>query len=182
MEKVSNQKLIQPITLIGPESTGKTTLCEILAPRYNTVYVPEYLREYSQKKWDAEQKPCAWEDMPLVLKGQLEDEKKYSSLANNFIFLDTNPLTLYIYSHIYFQKAPQEIVEACLNRNPKEYYLLTDVDVPWEFDVLRDRPNDREYIFDLMKEELLKRELPFSVISGTVSERVKQVDDLLGKF
>ncbi|MBN3859059.1 AAA family ATPase [Neisseriaceae bacterium PsAf] len=182
MERLFTSKSIQPITLIGPESTGKTTLCEILAPRYNTVYVPEYLREYSQKKWDEEQKPCSWEDMPLVLKGQLKGEEKYNSLANKFIFLDTNPLTLYIYSHIYFQKAPEEIIQACLNRPSNEYYLLTDVDVPWEFDVLRDRPNDREYIFDLMQQELLRRKLPFSIISGTIPERINKIDELLAKF
>ena len=34
------------IGIIGPESTGKTTLAKDLAERYHGVYVPEYAREY----------------------------------------------------------------------------------------------------------------------------------------
>jgi hypothetical protein len=42
------------ICLVGAESTGKTTLAQMLAERYQTVWVPEYGREYSERKLSEE--------------------------------------------------------------------------------------------------------------------------------
>ena len=41
---------IKKIVIIGPESTGKSTLCEALAKHYNTNWCPEYARQYLSKK------------------------------------------------------------------------------------------------------------------------------------
>ena len=40
------------IVLYGPESTGKTTLARSLAEHYKTLWVPEFARNYLQRKWD----------------------------------------------------------------------------------------------------------------------------------
>ena len=54
MEKKLRQQPanIIKVVLFGPESTGKTTLSNQLATHYNTVWAPEFAREYLQKKWN----------------------------------------------------------------------------------------------------------------------------------
>ena len=59
------------IVLFGPECTGKTTLAKSLASHYNTQWVPEFAREYLQKKWNKHQKICQIEDLPVIVSGQL---------------------------------------------------------------------------------------------------------------
>ena len=39
-------KSIQKIVVLGPESTGKSTLCAALAVHYQTIWTPEYARQY----------------------------------------------------------------------------------------------------------------------------------------
>ena len=57
------------IVLFGPESTGKTTLAKQLAKHYNTVWVPEYAREYLQKKWDDTKEICTLDDLIPIAVG-----------------------------------------------------------------------------------------------------------------
>jgi nicotinamide riboside kinase len=37
---------VRRIAVLGAESSGKSTLCQALAQRYDTLWVPEYLREF----------------------------------------------------------------------------------------------------------------------------------------
>ena len=60
------------IVLFGPESTGKTTLAKALATYYDSSYVPEFARDYLQKKWDTTQEVCTLEDLLVIVKGQLD--------------------------------------------------------------------------------------------------------------
>ena len=62
------------IVLFGPESTGKTTLAKALATYYDSSYVPEFARDYLQKKWDTTQEVCTLEDLLVIVKGQLDIE------------------------------------------------------------------------------------------------------------
>ncbi len=58
---------IKKIVVIGPESTGKSTLCEKLADHYNTLWVPEYAREYLEKHGPE----YTYEDLYDIAAGQL---------------------------------------------------------------------------------------------------------------
>ncbi|MGB5321759.1 AAA family ATPase, partial [Lutimonas sp.] len=71
MEKALEQLPVNlvKIVLFGPESTGKTTMSELLAKHYNTVWVAEYAREYLQDKWNNERKTCEDADLIPIAKG-----------------------------------------------------------------------------------------------------------------
>ena len=66
---------IKKIVIIGPESTGKSTLCEKLAAHYQTLWVPEYAREYLEKHGT----DYSYEDLLTIAKGQIELEERISS-------------------------------------------------------------------------------------------------------
>ena len=69
MEKNNSKKSgdCLKIVLFGPESTGKTTLAKELASYYKTNWVPEFARDYLQRKWDQKKEVCSLEDLPIIV-------------------------------------------------------------------------------------------------------------------
>jgi len=170
------------IVLFGPESTGKTTLARQLANYYGTQWVPEYMRDFLQKKWDNNGETIQKEDLVPIAKGQINAENDALKAAEQFLFCDTNLLELKVYSQYYYDGyCPQEILEAC-EENTYDYYFLTQIDTPWEADDLRDRPYDREKLFRIFEKELQQRKLPYILLEGNEKERLQRATQLLSNL
>ena len=106
------------IVLFGPESTGKTTLAERLAAYYKTNWVPEYAREYLQKKWDYNKDACSLEDLLIIMEGQSNLEDKLLEKSNRLIFCDTNSVVTQIWSETHFNGyCSKEILYNAKNSN-----------------------------------------------------------------
>ena len=173
------------VVLYGPESTGKTTLSKQLAEHYNTLWVPEFMREYLQKKWDSKKKLVSKVDLIPIAIGQLKLENEASQQVENLLICDTNLLELKVYSEYYYDGyCPSEIKNEATKSN-YSIYLLTYIDTPWEPDILRDRPNNREEMFRIFETELKKHKFPYQILKGNEKERfenaVKIIDALLKK-
>ena len=169
------------IVLFGPESTGKTTLAKQLAAHYSTQWVPEYMRTFLQKKWDEKREPIARQDVLPIAAGQVATENALSKAATNFLFCDTNLLEIQVYCEYYYEGwCPAEIVNA-FAQHAYDYYFLTDIDVPWEADNLRDRPFDRSILFRSFETALQQRDLPYTTLQGTNQARLKEAIALLNK-
>lgn len=167
------------IVLFGPESSGKSTLAEQLADFYETVWVPEYMRTYLQHKWDTTQELVSKEDLLPIAKGQLFAENKAAKIARTYLFCDTNLRELKVYSQYYYKGfCPLEIVRAC-EENSYDHYFLTQIDVPWRADDLRDRPYDREKLFRIFEDELHKNKLPYTLLAGSEKERLQKATQVL---
>lgn len=173
MEKTfkQTQRNIARIVLFGPESTGKTTLAKDLARYYNTIWVPEYLREFARTKYNNGQE-LVYEDNMVIAKGQYQTEKMSLEGANKYIICDTDILQTIVYSHEYYGKVQNELEEFVKN-NDQELYLLLEPDIPWESDVLRDRPNDRARMFKVFESILRDFDKSYSILSGHGEERLK---------
>ena len=173
------------IVLFGPESTGKTTLARQLAAYYQTKWVPEYMREYLQKKWDNEQKTCETEDLFPIAIGQMELENELAKKVDSVLICDTNLLEIKVYSEVYYDGKCNPSIEKYALQNIYDMYFLTYIDVPWEKDDLRDKPNDREFMFNAFKTALNRNNRPYIELRGSRSERfkiaVKHIDNLLKK-
>lgn len=174
------------VVLYGPESTGKTTLAEQLAEHYNTLWVPEFMREYLQRKWDSEKKLVTKEDLIPIANGQLNLEIEASEQVENLLICDTNLLELKVYSEYYYDGfCPSEIKNEATKIN-YSIYLLTYIDTPWEADDLRDRPENREEMFRIFEAELKKQGFPYEILKGNEKERfenaVRIIDSLLKKI
>lgn len=161
------------IVLFGPESTGKTTLSRQLAAHYNTIWVPEYMREYLQKKWDTERKTCEPEDMLPIAEGQIQRENGNADSAKEFLFCDTDLMELKVYSEVYYGKCDPEIEKFAL-QNRYDLYFLTYIDVPWEGDDLRDKPGEREEMFRYFKNTLDVHDRPYVILKGSKEKRLQQ--------
>lgn len=170
------------VVLYGPESTGKTTLAEQLAEHYNTLCVPEFMREYLQKKWDSEKKLVSKDDLIPIANGQLKLEKEALQQVEKLLICDTNLLELKVYSEYYYSGfCPWEIKKEA-TKNNYSIYLLTFIDTPWEADDLRDRPENREEMFRIFEAELQKQGFPYKILKGNKKERFKQAVEIIDQL
>ncbi|UCD61260.1 MAG: ATP-binding protein [Flavobacteriaceae bacterium] len=173
------------VVLFGPESTGKTTLAQELADHYKTEWVPEYAREYLQVKWDKEEKTCEPQDLIPIAEGQIRLENYLTKKANKLLICDTDLLETKVYSEAYYLGYCDPVLEKYALQNIYDLYLLTSIDIPWEKDDLRDKPNQRERMFLYFKETLEKYNKNFVILSGDNKKRfkraIKSIDKLLDK-
>ncbi|NOW98320.1 AAA family ATPase [Mucilaginibacter sp. SG564] len=173
-------KHIPKIAVVGPESTGKSTMSDYLAAHYRTIAVPEFSREYCA----ALTGPCTWQDEINMFQGQLALEASLLPKANGLLICDTTFLTVKIWSEHMFGQAPQEVLDE-LPKHPYDFYLLLDIDLPWQDDPLRNFPELREHFMQVWHKELTALQANYVVISGTGQDRyenaVKAVDAFLDR-
>lgn len=162
------------VVLYGPESSGKTTLAIELSNYYKVDWVPEYAREFLQNIWDTEGRICEPRDILPIAVGQMKSENKYAKNSKSLLICDTNLFETMVYSKYYYGGKCDPILEKYALSNYYDLYLLTDTDIPWEKDDLRDKPNERNESFLIFKNELIQNNIPFVVINGTREERLKK--------
>jgi len=183
-EKLRQQPAnIIKVVLFGPESTGKTTLSKQLARHYNTVWAPEYAREYLQKKWNNERKTCEADDLVPIAIGQMKLENKLVKKADRVLICDTDLLETKVYSEEYYGGFVDPILDKAAKNNIYDLYLLTFIDTPWEEDDLRDRPGLRREMFNAFENALKKYNRPYILLDGNKETRlqnaVKAIDKLI---
>jgi len=167
--------------MFGPESTGKTTLAIQLAEYYKTVWVPEFARDYLQEKWNKNQLICDVDDMLPIAYGQTKFENYGQSIANKYLFCDTNLMVTKVFSEVYYGYCDPSLDKAA-QEHEYDMFFLTDIDVPWEKDDLRDKPEGRKSVFEVFKKSLIDNKKPFITLSGDKALRLQKaiaiIDDL----
>lgn len=171
------------VVLFGPESTGKTTLSKQLARHYNSVWVPEYAREYLQDKWNNERKTCEPHDLLPIAVGQMALENELAQKTDSVLVCDTDLLETKVYSESYYSNTCDPLLEKYAIENQYDLYFLTYIDVPWEADDLRDKPFEREQMFKAFEAALIKYDKPYVLLKGDKKNRletaVEQIDQLI---
>lgn len=171
------------VVIFGPESTGKTTLSKQLARYYNSVWAPEFAREFLQSKWNNERKTCEPEDLLPIAEGQIKIENSLAKKTDSVLICDTDLLETLVYAETYYLGDCDPIIKKHAIKNTYDLYFLTYIDTPWEADDLRDKPNERELMFIAFEAALLKYKRPYVILKGSKSERlkeaVKHIDKLL---
>lgn len=166
------------IALFGPESTGKTTLAIQLADYFETAWVPEFARDYLQEKWDNTGQICDSNDMLPIAYGQTKLENEALSVANKFLFCDTNLLVTKVFSEVYYNFC-DPILDEAAREHEYDLFFLTDIDVPWEKDDLRDKPDERESLFAVFKQTLIDYNKPFITLSGDKDSRLSKAISII---
>lgn len=174
-------KSVTKMTILGAESTGKTTLCRDLAAHFSCLWVPEYMRIYLQDKWDNTQQTCTWEDLLPIAQGQIALENSLAQQAelNNdkYLFCDTSLFELMVYAHWYYGDCPNVLTKAALDHQ-YDLTILTEVDIPWVADDLRDSPHEREAISAFFETMLNRYQIPFKKVGGSRPDRVRAVEQI----
>ena len=167
------------IVLYGPESSGKTTLAKALAKQFQTAWVPEFARNYLQEKWDQKKEVCSLEDLIIIAKGQINQENNIIEDANKFLFCDTNVLITKAWSETHFNGYCAPEIQYWVDTFKYDHYFLTDIDVPWQADDLRDRPNRRKQMFDYFENLLKNKKASYTLLKGNLNVRLKKAKKTL---
>jgi NadR type nicotinamide-nucleotide adenylyltransferase len=172
------------VVIIGPESTGKSSLSEALANHYHTKWCREYAREYLLENGKLYQ----FEDLLKIAHGQIALEDQLTENPENspqqFLFIDTDMYVMKIWSEFVFGNCHLWILEQIASRK-YDFYLLCNTDLPWVKDELREYPDleTREKLFHIYKDHLINQNTPWAEISGVDEERlagaVRVVDRLI---
>ncbi|KAF2079680.1 DUF4301 family protein [Flavobacterium sharifuzzamanii] len=183
MEKDLRQQktTIIKIALFGPESTGKTTLAKQLADYYETEWVPEFARDYLQEKWEENKHICVADDMMPIAYGQTALENEKLANANKYLFCDTNLMVTKVFSEMYYGFCDPLLNEAAL-KHEYDLFFLTDIDVPWEKDDIRDTPEGRETVFSVFKQTLIDTKKPFITLSGDKETRLAKATAIIDEL
>ena len=161
------------IAIYGPESTGKTTLSNQLADHFKTEWAPEFARDYLQQKWDSKKEICTPEDLLPIADGQMKLENGALQKAKNYLFVDTCLMATKVFSEIYYGFCDYKLDKAA-RKHKYDFFFLTDIDVPWEKDDLRDSPKERKITFEKFKQALIENNKPFIVLTGNLEIRFQK--------
>jgi len=165
------------IAITGPESTGKSMMAEQLADHYTTVWVPEYARLHLLKLG----KPYGYDDILEIAQKQKASQQVFETLAKKMIFCDTELLVTKIWSEVKYKKCHPWIADQ-LKVQDYKLYLLMDIDLPWQYDPLREHPHQRQYLFDYYRQELEKYNFNYRIVSGKNEERLKNAIQCVEKL
>ncbi|MBF2708880.1 DUF4301 family protein [Flavobacterium soyangense] len=172
LPKIGSSKIIK-VALFGPESTGKTTMAIQLAEHFKTAWVHEFARDYLQEKWDKTAQICDVDDMLPIAYGQTKLENDALSTANKFLFCDTNLMVTKVFSEVYYNFC-DPLLDKAAREHEYDLFFLTDIDVPWEKDDLRDKAEGRESVFAVFKQTLIENNKPFIMLSGDKDLRLNK--------
>jgi NadR type nicotinamide-nucleotide adenylyltransferase len=168
---------LKKVVVVGPESTGKSTLCEQLAAYYKTEWVPEFAREYLLNLG----RPYHYDDLLIIAKGQLEQEDRITASARApLIFIDTDMYVMKVWCEFVFGKCHSLILDAIVKRKYNTY-LLCNTDLPWVADELREYPDyeSRERLYYMYKDLMVNQQTPWFDISGGYEERLRKAIEVV---
>ncbi len=157
------------VAIVGPESTGKSTLTKSLSEHYQTIWSEEYAREYLT----ALERPYEQSDLLEIAKGQLEIADKVTMKSNSIVFHDTDLLVIKVWSEFKYGDCDPWIIKQ-FELNKADLYLLTDFNIPYEEDPLRENPEQRRELFEIYQQELIKSGANYQIVRGDLPNRLNQ--------
>ena len=157
------------ILILGPESTGKSTLAEMLAQHYAEPWVPEVAREYLEKL----DRSYTYEDLLQIGKQQMNLEDELALTATRFLFCDTDLRVIQVWSQHRYGKVDPWVLEE-IARRTYDLILLCAPDLPWQEDPLREHPEleMREAFFAKYLQLTKQSGFPFKIIAGDPVKRM----------
>lgn len=182
---------IHKIVVLGPESTGKSTLCAALAAHYQTIWTPEYARQYLSEHGTK----YSFDDLLTIAKGQIENEENAiktlhqknasdtGQIKTNKLIVDTDMYVMKVWSEYVFNNCHPFILEQ-INERHYDLYLLCDIDLPWAADEMREYPDEKPRIelFTIYKDLLQNQNTPWGIVSGIGTQRTQCAISLVDKL
>ena len=167
------------ILILGPESTGKSTLAEKLAEHFAEPWVPEVARNYLEKL----DRPYAYEDLLQIGKQQMQLEDELAMQAQHFLFCDTDLRVIQVWSQHRYGKVDPWVLEE-IARRTYDLILLCAPDLPWQADPLREHPEleMRQQFFEIYQRLTEASGIPWILVSGDTDKRLSTAIQAVGSL
>jgi len=169
------------VVIIGAESTGKTTLAIALADHYQTTWVPEFGRLYTEARRPRGE---LWrsDEFTFIATEQVRMEDALERSANRVLICDTDAFATAIWHERYLGQPSPDVLAVAAGRR-YDLYILTDVDTPFVPDDIRDGESIRGWMHKRFQDELSRMGVPVLVLSGPHEQRlaaaITRIDTLL---
>lgn len=162
------------IVVTGAESSGKTTLTRQLSAQLDCPMVSEYARVFFEKKKTT---VYVYDDLLKIAQGQIRLENKIfkKNMNAKLFILDTDLITIKIWSMIKFGCCDAWILNQIEQRLYDFYLLCSPEGIVWEADPLRENPMDRQSLFELYEKELVFYQKKYRILTGNEVERQQTV-------
>jgi NadR type nicotinamide-nucleotide adenylyltransferase len=149
------ERSLTRVVVTGSESTGKTTLARDLAMHFSVQWVAEQARSYAERV----SRELNADDVAPIASEQITAEDAATTEAarrgDRWLFLDTDLLSTVVYARHYYGSCPAWI-EAEARARLADLYLVADVDLDWQPDEVRDRPQARDQLHAEFRAALLE--------------------------
>jgi len=162
------------IVLTGAESSGKSTLTEYLAAKFELPYALEYAREHFKIHGSAYDLKILVEMSRWHRQFQQQHVSRHEPLG----LFDTDLINYKIWSEEVFGCCPQEIIDG-IAQESDHVYLLCEPDVPWEPDPFRENPCDRGFLFERHRDEIIRLGRTYEIVRGLGSARRSRAERAL---
>jgi nicotinamide riboside kinase len=168
VETINEALMAYRIVITGPESTGKSLLCERLASHFKGIAVPEYARDYISGL----HRTYTEDDVLSIARNQIEQFKK-SRVISDPVFFDTGLIITKVWLEVVFN-SKSEWIDHAIKTAAIDLHLLCAPDIPWVPDPLRENGGEmRNLLFDMYRKYLDAFKLPYRIIVGTGEERIR---------
>jgi NadR type nicotinamide-nucleotide adenylyltransferase len=174
--------MIKKVVAIGPESTGKSTLCKQLAEQFETMWCPEYAREYLNQNGVK----YVYDNLKKIAQGQLmmedyceerlnTENSQSADHSSSLLFIDTNMYVMKVWYEYVFGKCEQLVLDE-ISKRKYDLYLLCNNDLPWVEEPMREYPDEqpRKELYNIYKDLLINQTTPWVEISGDYDERLQK--------
>jgi NadR type nicotinamide-nucleotide adenylyltransferase len=167
------------VAIVGPECSGKSTLCEALAAHYGCVWVMEYARAHLEEHGP----DYVEQDLLNIALGQVLAEGEAQKLAKevgaDLSFCDTDMITIRIWSEEVFGRS-HALLKQLSTDVQYDHWLLCRPDIPWEADPLRENPHDRDRLFAVYEAMLNELGKPYTIVEGKRERRLAIAVEAVG--
>lgn len=159
------------VSIVGPESSGKTSLAERLAEVFDAPWLPEYAREYLTGRPEYVEA-----DLETIAREQARQESALVEAGHPLVVLDTDLVVIRVWWSEKYGRVPRW-VDAHLEQQSQRLYLLTRPDLPWEFDPLRESRDSRDRLFEVYVATLERFRFNYVEVRGTGEARYELAEE-----
>jgi NadR type nicotinamide-nucleotide adenylyltransferase len=163
------ESFVKRVCTLGGKASGKTTLAQALATKFETTCVPEYGREL----WKQKNGELVYEDLLAIARRQVEREQSAATGANRYLFCDTSPLTTLFYSLELFGRAEPEL--ETLSRRKYDLHVLCAPDFKFDREGTRRDAAFRQRQHEWYLQNLARRGIPYLLAAGTIEARLDRI-------
>ena len=181
LDQLVYSDLIINAVFLGAPSTGKTTITECLAKKFDTEWMPEYGREYWEKHH--KNRRLTQDQLVEIAEAHLKIENQKITESDRYLFTDTNALTTFVFCQYYHDTVDPRL-ENLARQAEKRYDIIfvCGADIPYSDTWDRSGDMNRIIFQKRIVADLQARKLPFFSLQGNLQKRIEKVCHTLSKY